>query len=175
MLASLEESKQRPYHRVLFALGIRHVGSINAQLLASRFHDIDALAAASQEQIAEVEGIGPRIAEAVGEYFAEPHNRETVSRLRKAGLHFAVSEEERDASRPLEGKRFVLTGTLPTLSRSEARERIEAAGGKVSGSVGKSTDYVVLGENPGSKAEKARALGKTVLSEDEFLQLTGGD
>ncbi|GBE57210.1 DNA ligase [bacterium BMS3Abin01] len=175
MLSSLEESKRRPYHRVLFALGIRHVGSINAQLLASRFRDIDALAAASQEQVAEVEGIGPKIAESVREYFAEPHNRETVSRLRRAGLNLSVSEEEKEAPRPLEGKRFVLTGTLPTLSRSRARELIEAAGGKVSGSVGKSTDYIVLGKNPGSKAEKARELGKTILSEDEFLKLTGGD
>ncbi len=175
MLSSLEESKRRPYHRVLFALGIRHVGSINAQLLASRFRDIDALAAASQEEVAEVEGIGPKIAESVREYFAEPHNRETVSRLRKAGLNLSVSEEEREAHRTLEGKRFVLTGALPTLSRSQARELIEAAGGKVSGSVGKSTDYVVLGENPGSKAEKARELGKTILSEKEFLELTEGD
>lgn len=175
LLQSLEESKQRPYHRVLFALGIRHVGSINAQLLADRFADIDELAAAAAEEVAEVEGIGPKIAEAVGEYFAEPHNRETVDRLRAAGLNLAVSVADREAARPLGGKRFVLTGTLPTLSRSQAKERIEAAGGKVSGSVGKSTDYVVLGENPGSKAEKARELEKPTLSEDELLEMLRGD
>jgi DNA ligase (NAD+) len=174
MLSSLEESKRRPYHRVLFALGIRHVGSINAQLLASRFPDIDSLAAASEEEVAEVEGIGPRIAEAVAEFFAEPHNRETIERLRRAGLNLAVAEEEVKGVRPLEGKRFVLTGTLPTLSRSQAKEMIEAAGGKVSGSVGKSTDYVVLGENPGSKAEKARELKKAILSEDDLLEMLRG-
>ncbi len=172
MLSSLEESKQRPYHRVLFALGIRHVGSINAQLLAARFPDIDLLADAGREQVAEVDGIGPKIAEAVEEFFAEPRNRETVSRLRRAGLNFAVTDAEAGAARPLEGTRFVLTGTLPTLSRSRAKELIEAAGGKVSSSVGKGTDYVVVGENPGSKAEKARELGKTILSEDDLVRLT---
>lgn len=174
MLASLEASRQRPFHRVLFALGIRHVGSINAQLLASHFRDIDALMGATVEEVADVNGIGPVIAEAVNDYFAESHNRETVTQLRHAGLSFALSADEEPAAKPLAGKTFVLTGALPTLSRSEARERIEAQGGKVSGSVGKRTDYVVAGENPGSKLEKAQAMGKTILHEEDFLALLGG-
>lgn len=175
ILSALQESKSRPFHRVLFALGIRHVGAINAQLLATRFPDIDELAGADAGEVAQVEGIGPKIAEAVGEYFAEPHNRETVDRLRGAGLNLAFAPEDREAPRPMEGKRFVLTGTLPNLSRSEAKEKIEAAGGKVSGSVGKNTDYVVLGDKPGSKVEKARKLEKTILTEDDLLELLRED
>jgi len=173
ILASLAESRQRPFQRVLFALGIRHVGSINARLLAEHFGDIDALMAAGEEQIAAVEGIGPVIAESVREYFGEPHNRETVERLRQAGLQFAVAEEAAAAEKPLAGKVFVLTGTLATMKRSEAKERIEALGGKVSSSVGKGTDYVAAGENPGSKADKARELGKTILTEAELIDLLG--
>lgn len=169
---SLENSKSRPFHRVLFALGLRHVGYINAQLLASHFRTIDRLMGASEEEIAGVEGIGPIIAEAVREYFEEPHNRETVERLRQAGLRF---EEEHavKAKQPLAGKSFVLTGALPAMSRAQAKEKIEALGGKVSGSVGKTTDYVIAGESPGTKLRKARELGKTVLSEAEFLKMIG--
>jgi DNA ligase (NAD+) len=166
---ALEDSRSRPYHRLLFALGIRHVGSINAQLLAVHFMNIDALMAASGEEISEVEGIGLVIAEAVREYFAEPNNLESVARLRQAGLQFELTADE--AEKPLAGKTFVLTGTMATMGRSEAKEKIEALGGKVSSSVGKGTDYVVVGENPGSKLQKAGELGKTVLSEEEFLEL----
>ncbi len=175
MLASLEASKQRSFPRVLFALGIRHVGAVNARLLAEHFRSIDALIEADEEEVAQVEGIGPVIAEAVREFFDEPHNQETVRRLRQAGLRFEVTEDEAAAPRPLAGKRFVLTGSLSSLTRSQAKERIEALGGKVSGSVGKGTDYVVAGEKPGSKLEKARELGKTVLSEEEFLEMIGGE
>ena len=168
---ALEDSRERPFHRVLFALGIRHVGSINAQLLSGHFRNIENLMAASSQEISEVEGIGPVIAEAVREYFAEAHNLETVKRLREAGLQFEVSSDEDKTPKPLSGKTFVLTGTMSTLGRSEAREKIEALGGKVSGSVGKGTDYVVVGENPGSKLQKARELEKKVLSEEEFRAL----
>ena len=170
---ALDDSKERPFHRVLFALGIRHVGSINAQLLARHFRVIDILMAAAPEEIAAVEGIGPIIAEAVQEYFAEPHNQETVRRLREAGLQFELAAGQEEAERPLAGKTFVLTGTLSSLSRSEAKEKIEALGGKVSASVGKGTDYVVAGENPGSKLAKAQVLNKTVVDEEEFRQLLG--
>lgn len=173
MLNALEASKSRPFHRVLFALGIRHVGSINAQLLAARFRSIEALRAASEEEIAEVEGIGPVIAEAVREYFAEPHNLETVKRLEKAGLQLEA-QPQLEAERPLTGKSFVLTGTMASLGRAQAKEKIEALGGKVSGSVGKGTDYVVVGENPGSKLQKAQQLGKVLLTEAEFLDLIEG-
>ena len=173
MMDALDKSRQRPFHRVLFALGIRHVGSINARLLASRFHDIDALMAASREEIAGVEGIGPVIAEAVKEFFGEPHNRETVRRLRAAGLRFEAAAAELAGAGPLADQAFVLSGTLASLSRADAREMIEARGGKVSGSVGKGTAYLVLGENPGSKLARARELGTKILSESEFLKLMG--
>lgn len=169
---SLNNSRKRPFHRVIYALGIRHVGNINAQLLVSHFRDIDRLRSASTEEIAQVEGIGPIIAEAVREFFDEPHNLETVERLKEAGLNLEVALEEAAAG-PLEGKSFVLTGTLSRTGRAEAKERIEALGGKVSGSVGKGTDYVVLGENPGSKLKKARELGTEIITEEQFLKMTG--
>lgn len=170
LMQALDASRDRPFHRVLFALGIRHVGSINAQLLAAYFGKIDSLMSAGQEEISGIEGIGPVIAEAVAEYFAEPHNLETIKRLRQAGLKFEVGPEE-TAAGPLSGKSFVLTGTLTMMGRAEAKEKIEALGGKVTGSVGKSTDFVVVGENPGSKLKKARDLGKQILSEDAFLKM----
>ncbi|MHB8859584.1 MAG: NAD-dependent DNA ligase LigA [Thermoleophilia bacterium] len=171
----LKKSKSRPFSRVLFALGIRHVGSTNATLLARHFRAIDSLMNASRDEIAEVEGIGPIIAEAVREYFDEPHNRETVQRLRGAGLQFRLEAEAAAAAvaGPLAGKTFVLTGTLGSMGRSDAKEKIEALGGMVSGSVGKGTDCVVTGENPGSKMEKAQQLKITIISEEEFLKLIG--
>lgn len=171
ILKALGDSRDRPFHRVLFALGIRHVGSINAKLLASYFRTVDALISASPEEISQVEGVGSVIAEAVREYFAEPHNLETVQRLREAGLQFEVAAGEEAAPKPLAGKTFVLTGTLTSLGRAEAGEKIEALGGRVSGSVGKSTDYVVAGENPGSKLAKAEKLQKQILTEEEFLAI----
>ncbi len=177
VFSALAASRERPFNRVLFALGIRHVGYINARLLAAHFGNIDALIKAAPEEISSVEGIGPVIAEAVREYFDEPHNGETVERLREAGLKFelAAGEAAAAAPKPLAGKTFVLTGTLTTMGRAEAREKIEALGGKVSGSVGKGTDYVVAGDNPGSKLRKAEELGKAVLDEKGFADLIGID
>ncbi|MEK6536690.1 MAG: helix-hairpin-helix domain-containing protein, partial [Actinomycetota bacterium] len=168
---ALQDSRERPFYRVLFALGIRHVGSINAQLLTGHFRNIDDLITASPEEISEVEGIGPVIAEAVRDYFAEAHNLETVKRLREAGLQFEVAADEEETSKPLAGKTFVLTGTMAAMGRAEAKEKIEALGGKVSGSVGKGTDFLVAGENPGSKLRKAEELEKKILSEADFLSL----
>lgn len=169
MFAALADSKARPFHRVLFALGIRHVGSINARLLAVHFRIIDNLMSAAAEEISEVEGIGPVIAEAVRDYFAEAHNLETIERLRQAGLQLEMAADEEETPKPLAGKTFVLTGTMTSMGRSEAKEKIEALGGKVSGSVGKGTDFLVAGENPGSKLRKAEELKKKILSEDDFL------
>jgi len=174
VLASLEASKQQPFARVLTALGIRHVGGTTAQLLVEHFGSLDALERATETEIAEVPGIGPVVAATVEQYLADPHNRETLAKLRAHGLRF-VEEAPRRAEGPLSGKTFVLTGTLDTLSRTEAGERIAALGGKVSSSVSARTDYVVAGASPGSKLAKAQKAGVEVIDEQAFLALLGGD
>ncbi len=173
LLASLEASKQQPYARVLFALGIRHVGGVNAQLLVEHFPSLDELQGAAEDEIAEVPGIGPVVAGSVEQYLADPHNRETLAKLRAQGLRF-VEESRLRPEGPLSGKTFVLTGTLDTLTRGEAGERIEALGGKVTGSVSSRTDYVVAGASPGSKLAKAQKLGVEVIDEQAFLALLSG-
>lgn len=170
LLEGIEQSKQRPFSRVLFALGIRHVGAGVAQLLARNLRSMDALLGATPEDLQSIQGIGPQIAESVVRFAADRHNRAMIERLRKAGLKF--EEKASPAGLPgLSGKTFVLTGTLDSLSRGEAKERIEERGGHVASSVSKNTDYVVVGREPGSKLERARALGVTVLTESEFLAL----
>lgn len=172
LLQSIAASKQRPWGKVLYGLGIRHVGSTNAQLLADNFLSVQALAQADEEAIAQVYGIGPEIAQSVRQWFAVPANQQLIIRLQSAGLQMAADNPPQDASaQPLAGKSFVLTGTLPTLKRSEAKERIQAAGGRVSSSVSAKTDYVVIGEKAGSKQAKAESLGLTQLSEEELLTL----
>lgn len=169
LVDAIAASKRRPLSTLLFALGIRHVGEGAAELLARRFGTMDALMKASAEAIGEVRGIGPTIAEAVAAFFAEQRNRELMDRLRESGLK--MSQPRRAAAHgPLEGQTFVLTGTLPTLSRTEATKRIEAAGGSVTGSVSKMTAAIVAGEEPGSKLEKAKALGIPVWDEAELLR-----
>ncbi len=170
LLASLEASKQQPYARVLFALGIRHVGGVNAQLLVEHFPSLDELQRAPEDEIAEVPGIGPVVAGSVEQYLADPHNRETLAKLRAHGLRF-VEETRVRPEGPLSGKTFVLTGTLDTLTRGEAGERIEALGGKVTGSVSSRTDYVVAGASPGSKLAKAQKTGVEVIDEQALLAL----
>lgn len=173
LVEAIAASKQQPLSRLLFALGIRHVGDGAAELLARRFGTMDALMKASAEAIGEVRGIGPTIAEAVVAFFAEPRNRELINRLREAGLK--MSEPQRTAAHgPFEGHTFVLTGTFPTLSRTEATKRIEAAGGAVTGSVSKQTTAIVAGEEPGSKIDKARTLGIQVWDEAMLLDKLGG-
>jgi DNA ligase (NAD+) len=154
---------------VLFGLGVRHVGETAAQLLARSFGDIDRLMAASRDEVAAVHGIGATTAEALVAYFAEPRNREIIEKLRSAGVDLS-EPEARPAEGPLSGLTFVITGTLPTLSRKQATERIEAAGGRVTGSVSRSTDFLVAGEDAGSKLTKARELGIAVLDEAELLE-----
>ncbi|WP_077035919.1 NAD-dependent DNA ligase LigA [Pelomonas sp. KK5] len=164
---ALEKSKKTTLARFLYGLGIRQVGETTAKDLARHFGALDKLMQASVEELLEVKDVGPIVAESIHTFFAQPHNVEVVEQLRAAGLHW----EEGDGAnanvgpRPLLGKTLVLTGTLPTLSRDEAKDMIEAAGGKVSGSVSKKTHYVIAGEEAGSKLDKARELGVAVLDE----------
>lgn len=169
LLDEIARSKQAGLARVLLGLGIRFVGERTAGLLAAQFGSIDALMAAGEGDLTAVNEVGPKVAEAIGEFFAEPRNRELVERLRAAGV--VLTAERRVTTTSLEGLNFVLTGTLPTLTREQAKERIESAGGKVSGSVSKKTSYVVAGEEAGSKLEKAQQLGVAVLDEAGLLEL----
>jgi DNA ligase (NAD+) len=171
LIAEIEQSKKAPLDRVLFGLGIRFVGERTAQLLADAFGSMDALLAASPEELERVQEVGPRVAAAVHEFFAEQRNRELIEHLRRAGLTFTAEKRRRSAK--LEGLTFVLTGTLPTLTRDDAKDRIEAAGGRVSGSVSKKTSYVVAGEDAGSKLDKARDLKVPVIDESKLLEMLG--
>jgi DNA ligase (NAD+) len=171
LLEQIERSKKQPLQRVLLGLGIRHVGERTAQALAEEFGSIDALIAATEEELTRVNDIGPKVAATVLEFFSNQRNLDLVERLRGYGLTFTAERKVRGTA--LSGLTFVLTGTLPTLTRDEAKERIEAAGGKVSGSVSKKTDYVVAGEEAGSKLEKAQSLGVAVVDEAGLLALLG--
>ena len=156
--------------RVIAALGIRFVGERTAVFLAEAFGSMDALEHASLDDLQMAEEVGPKVAEAVVEYFSEPGNRELVDRLRKAGLQFTHASTRPKAG-PLKGKTLVITGTLPTLSREEAKLLIEQAGGKVSSAVSKKTAYVVVGDDAGSKLAKAQELGIPTLTEDQLRKL----
>ncbi len=169
ILAEIEASKKLPLERVIFGLGIRFVGERTAQFLAEHFGSMDALITASQEELEDVNEVGPRIAESIHEFFAEARNRELVKRLREAGLMFAGKKRERGTK--LAGKTFVLTGTLTKYTRDQAKKMIEDAGGRVSGSVSKKTDYVVAGSDAGSKLDKAKELGVSVIEEQEMEKL----
>jgi DNA ligase (NAD+) len=169
LIAEIAKSKQAGLDRVLFGLGIRFVGARTAQLLAEEFGSMDALMAATPEELERVNEVGPRVAQAITEFFAEEKNRELVNRLRAAGLTF--NAEKRRKTSQLDGLTFVLTGTLPSLSREDAKAKIEAAGGRVSGSVSKKTSYVVAGEDAGSKLEKANELKVPVLDEAALLAM----
>ena len=182
LVEALEASKQQPWHRQLYGLGIRHIGEVNAKALAAAFFSINSLAAAAleaPEQIAELHGIGPEISASLGQWLRTPANQQLLQDLRSVGVSLeasaseqqAASQDGADADGVLRGKTLVLTGTLPNLSRSEAKALIETAGGKVSGSVSKKTDYLVAGEAAGSKLTKAESLGVTVLSEADLTAL----
>ncbi len=173
IVAAIAESKSQPWARVLYGLGIRHVGSVNARLLAEQFPSVEQLQQAGVETIASVYGIGEEIATAVHTWFQESHNQALIQRLQQAGLQLHADPATPHTPRPtpLVGKTFVLTGTLPTLSREQATELIQQAGGKVTSSVSKKTSYVVVGEEAGSKLEKARSLAIPQLTEAEFLAL----
>ena len=168
---ALEKSKQTTLPRFLFGLGIRHVGESTAKALARHFGKLDAIMDASAEQLLEVADVGPIVALSIRTFFEQAHNREVVEQLRGCGLTWQEGEPAVQAPKPLAGKTFVLTGTFPTLSRDEAKDLLEAAGAKVSGSVSKKTDYVVAGAEAGSKLEKAQALGVAVIDEAVMLAL----
>ena len=172
LVRAIAASRERPLSLLLFGLGIRHVGKTVAQLLARRFGSMDALMAATATTINAVPGVGGAIAEAVVHFFEEPRNKDLIERLRAAGLNFTEARAVA-ADGPLAGKAYVLTGTLPTLSRTQAAELIESAGGRVAGSVTKKTDAVVAGDDPGSKLEKAKELGVEVIDEAELLRRAG--
>jgi DNA ligase (NAD+) len=166
VLAEIEASKKLPLERVIYGLGIRFVGERTAQFLAEHFGSLDAIMNASAEELEEVNEVGPRIAESIVEFFGDEHNRKLVSDLRKAGLTFTGQKKEKGTK--LAGRTFVLTGTLERHTRDEAKKMIEDVGGRVSGSVSKKTDYVVAGSDAGSKLDKARELGVSVIGEDEL-------
>jgi DNA ligase (NAD+) len=171
LVASIEQSRDQPFNRVLYALGIPGIGFVNARALASHFGSIDAILDAGHEQIEEVEGIGPVLAKIIVETLAEKRNRKLIRELRELGLNFEQARARSDDALSLSGKTFVLTGTLEGMTREQAIARIERLGGKVTGSVSGKTDYVVTGEEPGSKLDKARELERPVIDEAELEQL----
>ena len=171
ILDEIEKSKQLPLERVIYGLGIRFVGERTAQFLSEHFGSMEAIANASAEELQSVEEVGPRIAESIAEFFSIPANRKLVERLHAAGLTLKGKKKERGTK--LAGQTFVLTGTLAKFTRDEAKQLIEDAGGRVSGSVSKKTDYVVAGSDAGSKLDKAKELGVAVIGEDEMRKLAG--
>jgi DNA ligase (NAD+) len=171
LLQALEKSKQTTLPRFVFGLGIRHVGEATAKALARHFGKLDAIMDATQERLLEVADVGPIVAKSIRTFFEQPHNREVVEQLRACGVRWEEGEPAAVAPKPLSGKTLVITGTLPGLSRDEAKDRIEAAGGKVAGSVSKKTDYLVAGTEAGSKLVKAQALGLAVIDEAALLAL----
>jgi DNA ligase (NAD+) len=173
VIRNIDRSRQNPLPRVITSLGIRFVGERTAVFLAEAFGSMVAIEHASLEELQLAEEVGPKVAEAVVQYFSEPGNRDLVGRLLKAGLQFTYASSRPKAG-PLQGKTLVVTGTLPTLSRDQAKQLIEQAGGKVSGAVSKKTSYVVVGEDAGSKLAKARELGICTLTEDELRALAEG-
>ena len=174
LLAAVEASKRAELWRVINGLGIPHVGAAAAKELAARFGGLETLAEAQRDDLLNIGGIGETMADAIIAHFNEPRNRDLVSQLINLGMAPAAPARAAGAgAAPLAGKTFVLTGTLPSLSREEATAKIEAAGGRVSGSVSRKTSYVLAGEEAGSKLEKARSLGVPIIEETEFLQMLG--
>src|SRR5690606_26775943 len=167
----IDRSRQNDLSRLIFGIGIRHVGERGAQALARAFGDMDRLLAASVEELERVPDIGPVVARSVREFLDEPRNRETIQRLREAGVNMVAAAAATTGGLPLEGKTFVLTGTLASMTRDEAAASIERLGGKVAGSVSRKTTYVVAGTDPGSKLARAEELGVPVLTEEQFREL----
>ena len=171
LLLAIEKSRSTTLARFIFALGIRNVGEATARDLARHFGNLDALVAADVDALQQVPDVGPIVAQCIADFFGEPHNREVIEQLRAAGVQWAEGEPQGTVAGALAGKTFVLTGTLPTLSRDEAKALIEARGGKVAGSVSKKTHYVIAGAEAGSKLDKAQALGLAILDEDGLRAL----
>ncbi|HET9531170.1 MAG TPA: helix-hairpin-helix domain-containing protein, partial [Blastocatellia bacterium] len=176
LLRQIDESRENELHRLIYGLGIRHVGERTARVLAGAFDSIDALMEASEQRLASIFEIGPVVAASIAEWFREPKNREMIERLKQAGVNTsrkAGARRSQSAVRTLEGKQFVLTGKLTRFTRDEARDFIEQHGGRVTGSVTKKTDYVVVGEDPGSKLDRAREFGITVIDEEGLIDMLG--
>lgn len=171
LLDEIQKSKSNDIARLIFALGIRHVGERLAQTLAAHFRGIDMLAAAGVEELTAVEDVGPVVAESIAFFFKQPENRDLLRKLKAAGLNFAAKKGEAKGDQPLAGKMFVLTGELDRFSRDEAKDAIERRGGTVTDSVSKKTTYLVVGKEPGSKLAKAQKLGITILNEKDFSKL----
>jgi len=172
LLEEIEASKKNSLARLIYALGILFVGERTGQLLAEHFSSLEELAAAKEEQLVGVPEVGPKVAASIVEFFSEAANRQLVKELHKAGVH-PTAEKRRVKSDKFAGKNFVFTGGLANRSREEAGEIVQQHGGKVSGSVSKKTDYVVVGTDPGSKHDKAKKLGVAILTEAEFDMLLG--
>jgi DNA ligase (NAD+) len=169
LLEALEKSKQTTLPRFIFGLGIRHVGEATAKELARHFGKLDAIMDATEEQLLTVSDVGPIVAKSLRTFFDQPHNREVVEQLRACGVTWEEGEPAAVVPKPLTGKTFVITGTLPTLSRDQAKDMLEAAGAKVAGSVSKKTDYLLAGSDAGSKLDKARELGVAVMDETQLM------
>ena len=171
LLAGIKASKEQPAERVLTALGIRFVGSVVAALLIGELAGIDELGKASAEQLEEIEGIGPQTALSVIDWFGRDKNMVILDKLRNAGLHFQIEEPTGEEAANLAGLTFVITGTLPSMTRNEAKALIEQNGGRVTGSVSRNTDYLLAGEKAGSKLAKAESLGVPVVDEANMIEL----
>jgi DNA ligase (NAD+) len=172
LLDAIEKSKNRPLAKVIYSLGIRHIGEETAEILAKKFHSLGALANASREELMSIPTIGPKIADSVVAFFRQAENQRIVRRLKEAGVKLeerVIKPEEL----PLAGQEFVITGKLETFSRQEAEEKIKALGGSTSSSVSRKTTYLVVGADPGSKLARAQELGTKQLTEEEFLRLLG--
>ncbi|MEO0088638.1 MAG: NAD-dependent DNA ligase LigA [candidate division WOR-3 bacterium] len=172
LLKAIEASKNRPFHRVLYALGIRHVGLGTAQILANAFNNIDELMKASKERLSSISGIGPIVAESIYNFFHTKENIELINKLKEVGINF--EREKKEEKKILAGKTFVVTGTLKNFTRQQVHELILSLGGNVGTSVSKKTDYLICGADPGSKLDKAKELGVKIISEEEFLEMIKG-
>ena len=176
LLNELEKSRQTTFARFLYALGIRHVGETTARSLAEHFGNLKDLKQASEEQLLDIDDIGPIVASSIKQFFDDPCNCELIAKLQNCGVHWPErAMTAKSGVLPLQNKRFVLTGTLSSLTRDEATEIIRNQGGKVSNSVSKNTDYVLAGSEPGTKLVKAQELGIRILDENEFMQLVKND
>jgi DNA ligase (NAD+) len=174
LCAAIERSRRTTLPRLVYALGIRHVGEATARDLAAHFGNLEAIVRADEQTLVQVPEVGAVIAASIARFFAEPHNREVIAQLRRAGVRWKEGRPQRAPAGRFAGKTFVLTGTLPHWTRDEAKARIEGAGGKVSGSVSGRTDYVVAGAEAGSKLDKARELGVQVIDEARLKTLLEG-
>jgi DNA ligase (NAD+) len=171
LLANIDASRRAPLPRILNGLGIPFVGERTGQLLAETFGDLDKIAAADEDELQRAEEVGPKVARSIHQFFREKHNQALVEKLREERFTFTHAIKKKSGT--LQGLTFVLTGTLPSLTREDAKERIETAGGKVAGSVSKKTNYVVAGEEAGSKLDKAKQLGIEVIDEARLLEMMG--